>query len=199
MKKSIAIVFVLALALCGMAGAFAQSESDFTVSTENGKVTITKYTGKGGAVVIPAKIGGNPVTSIGWFVFSGCTGLTSVSIPAGVTSIGMSAFENCTSLTSVTIPARVTDIGSSAFRGCTGLTTISIPASVTSIGDGAFGSCTGLTSIRIGANVEIRWSRVNEVYSNDAFEHGFPDYYNTNGKKAGVYTYRNGAWSYAAQ
>ena len=32
------------------------------------------------------------VTSIGYYAFNGCTGLTSVTIPDGVTSIGGSAF-----------------------------------------------------------------------------------------------------------
>ncbi|MBQ7712345.1 MAG: leucine-rich repeat protein, partial [Clostridia bacterium] len=42
----------------------------------------------------------------------------------GVTSIGVSAFSGCTGLTTVTIPSTVTSIGSYAFRNCTGLTTI---------------------------------------------------------------------------
>ncbi len=46
--------------------------------------------------------------------FSGCTRLSSVTIPDGVTSIGGSAFRNCTELTSITIPDSVTSIGSSS-------------------------------------------------------------------------------------
>ena len=37
-------------------------------------------------------------------IFSGCNGLTSVTILEGVTSIGNSAFNGCNGLTSVTIP-----------------------------------------------------------------------------------------------
>ena len=70
--------------------------------------------------------------------FSGCTGLTSVTIGNGVTSIGKDAFYGCTGLTSITIPNSVTSIGGSAFSGCTGLTSITIPDSVTSIGGDAF-------------------------------------------------------------
>jgi hypothetical protein len=63
--------------------------------------------------------------------FSGCTGLTSVTIPAGVTGIGMEAFEGCTGLTSVTIPAGVTGIGAGAFSGCASLSAITVNAANT--------------------------------------------------------------------
>jgi hypothetical protein len=80
--------------------------------------------------------------------FSGCTGLTSVSIPQA-TSIDSYAFSGCTGLTSVSIP-QATSIGNSAFSGCTGLTSVSIPQA-TSIGYSAFYGCTGLTSVTLGA------------------------------------------------
>ncbi|GMO52155.1 MAG: hypothetical protein Ta2G_10020 [Termitinemataceae bacterium] len=138
------------------------------------------------SVSIPAS-----VTSIGRNAFFGCTGLTSISIPASVTSIGRNAFSDCIGLTSVTIPASVTNIEFFAFSGCIGLTSVSIPASVTSISSYAFSKCTGLTSISIGANVKLTGG------DSPSFDNKFDDYYNTNGKKAGVYTWRGGAWSYA--
>ena len=64
------------------------------------------------------------VKRIGRYAFSGCSGLTSVTIPDSVTSIGSAAFENCTGLTSVAIGNGVTSIGESAFENCTGLTRI---------------------------------------------------------------------------
>ena len=87
---------------------------------------------------------GSVCESIGDYVFRGCTGLTSITIPDSVTSIGYYAFCGCNSLTSVTIPDSVTKIGSSAFSGCSGLTSVTIPDSVTSIGAGAFSGCTSL-------------------------------------------------------
>ena len=83
-------------------------------------------------------------TSICDHAFSGCNGLTSITIPDSVTSIGSNAFNGCSGLTSVTIPDSVTSIGSSAFGGCSGLTSITIPNSVTSIGDSAFSGCNAL-------------------------------------------------------
>src|SRR4051812_3239632 len=45
------------------------AQAQFTTSTANGQVTITEYTGSGGAVIIPSIINGLPVTSIGDFAF----------------------------------------------------------------------------------------------------------------------------------
>ena len=63
------------------------------------------------------------VISIGESAFYWCSGLTSITIPAGVTSIGNTAF-GLTKLTSVTIPDSVTSIGSFAFSNCLSLTNI---------------------------------------------------------------------------
>ena len=95
----------------------------------------------------------NSVTSIGDYVFYGCSDLTSVTIPNSVTSIGRSAFEGCVGLTSVNIPNAVTSIGGSAFSGCSGLTSITIPNGVTSIKYSTFEGCSSLISITIPNSV----------------------------------------------
>ena len=91
----------------------------------------------------------NQLKIIGRSAFYDCTGLTSVTIPAGVTSIGEQAFQNCTGFTSVTIPASVTSIGSYVFQNCTGLTSVTIPAGVTSIGSQAFVVWTNTQTINV--------------------------------------------------
>ncbi len=134
------------------ATANAQS-GDWTYTSSGTTVTITGYTGAGGAVDIPAQLAGLPVVAIGAWAFSKNTTVTSVSIPASVTSIGTAAFDNCTALTSISMQSGMKSIGTNAFFFCTGLTSVSIPASVTSIGASAFYSCTGLTAVSIPASV----------------------------------------------
>ena len=114
----------------------------------NNNVEITDCDESAVNIIIPSKIGGKPVTSIGDYAFYGCGGLTSVSIPSGVTSIGYGAFYSCGGLTNVNIPSSVTSIGERAFEDCIGLTSVNIPSGVTRIGAGAFSDC-GLTSVSI--------------------------------------------------
>ncbi|MDR3172266.1 MAG: leucine-rich repeat domain-containing protein [Treponema sp.] len=118
--------------------------SGFYEFSEGG--AITKYTGSGGNVVIPATTRwGDPVKTI-----------------------GKSAFEG-RGLTAVTIPNNVTTIGSEAFRG-NQLTGVIIPNSVRTIGDDAF-SGNWLTSITIGANVTMRSGSTGTADQADRFNY----------------------------
>lgn len=130
----------------------SKTYGDFTYEEAKDGITITGYTGEAKKVVIPDKINGTEVISIGNKAFGECTSLTGVTIPEGVTSIGDRAFEHCASLTSVTIPEGVTSIGNDAFSLCGNLTSISLPKSLTSISSYGF-SGTDLTSITIPENV----------------------------------------------
>ena len=93
------------------------------------------------------------VTSLGKRCFSGCSGLTSITIPSSVTSLKDECFSRCGNLTAITIPSSVTSLGNQCFSGCSGLTSITIPSSVTSLGGSCFSGCSGLTSITIPSSV----------------------------------------------
>ena len=116
------------------------------------------------------------VTMIADHAFSGCAGLTAVTVPpqvkrigkfafchakalktvqlpsalpSALTEIGSNAFDDCSALTCMAIPAGVTIIGKYAFNRCEALADVTIPASVTDIGDYAFGDCGKLKNISL--------------------------------------------------
>ena len=92
------------------------SLSDLTVEVTAGD---NKYSGE---MIIPSTVTYKSktltVTSIGYYAFDGCSGLTSVAIPNSVTSIGNYAFDGCSGLTSITIPNSVISIITDAFLFC---------------------------------------------------------------------------------
>ena len=93
------------------------------------------------------------ITEIRDHAFRGCSGLTSLNLPAGITWIGGDAFYGCSGLTSLNLPAGITSIGYHAFYGCSGLTSLTLPAGITSIGEYAFEGCSGLTSLTLPAGI----------------------------------------------
>jgi len=101
--------------------------------------------------------------------FSGCTGLTGITIPAALTSIKAGAFARCTSLNHIAVDSAnknfetdgkaLFDKGKlTLFCYAIGLSDSSytIPGTVTSIW-GAFQGCTSLTSIALPASLTSIW------------------------------------------
>lgn len=92
------------------------------------------------------------IQKIGYFAFSRCYALKSVSLPAA-TEIGRWAFKDCYNLKSVSLPA-ATEIGGGAFEFSTGLTSVSLPVAQ-KIGYLAFNGCKDLMGVSLPAATEI--------------------------------------------
>jgi hypothetical protein len=147
----------------------ATLQAQFELATNSDTITITRYSGFGGAVAIPSTTNGLPVTCIGDYAFAGSTTVTSVTIPGSVTNIGVRAFAACSSLTAIDVASANAYYGSvngvlfdakqTTLIQCPGGTvgTYTIPGSVTNIGDAAFAGCFVLTTIAVdAANTSFR-------------------------------------------
>jgi hypothetical protein len=136
--------------------------AQFTYTTNGSSVTITGYTGPGGAIVIPNSTNGHTVTGIGTEAFQSPL-VTSVAIPTSITNIGVEAFVGCPNLTNISVTT-----GSSSFSSINGVLfgqdntlveypeglpltngTYTIPYTVTSIGPYAFADCSRLTNMAV--------------------------------------------------
>lgn len=158
-----------------------QLHAQFLYTVNGGMVTITKYTGSSGIVIIPStmNVGGVdlPVTTIGDSAFWGYERLFRLTIPDSVTkiapraftyswvtdvnfgngiiSIGDSAFNSCFVLSSVTLPNSLTSIGNSSFSGCSRLANLILGNNLKTIAPYAFDGCTSLTILTIPDSVTI--------------------------------------------
>lgn len=126
---------------------------------EDDTTVITAYRGTAASPVIPVKLGGKPVISIGEEdaeegVFSGNEHLTSVTVPGEIPAVGAEAFAYCKNLVSLTLEEGVKTLGEGAVMFCSSLTTLSLPKSLTDIGDSAFNLCTALTEVTLPDGVK---------------------------------------------
>ena len=94
-------------------------------------------------------------TEISDSMFSDCSNLKNITIPASVTRIGNRAFYGCNSLTSVTFEdgTKLNEIGFEAFYGCRLLSSFVIPNTVETIGYRAFYECSSYDNVFIPASV----------------------------------------------
>ena len=157
-------LFLVPAASNAVAQTTGTTADGFGYSDSGGAVTVTLYSGTGGAIVIPGTIAGDPVTSIGPDVFVG-SGPTSIAFPASVTTISIDSFFQCPDLTALTVDAGNPDFSSDGVglfdkaktqlfqcaRGIAG--TYVIPNSVTSLSNFAFSHTSRLTGITIPDSV----------------------------------------------
>ena len=119
------------------------------------------------------------------YAFSGCSSLTSITIPDGVKEIGKDAFEGCNNLKRVDItdlaawvsidldwdlysdPSNPCEPGNAAiYLNGVELANIAIPDGVTNIGQYAFAGCSSLTSVTIPDSVTSIGERAFEGCNN---------------------------------
>lgn len=106
--------------------------------------------------------------------FKGAVGLKVVTLP-NIGTIPTGAFTGCSSLTTVTVPECVNEIGSNAFSGCASLESVTL-SGINGIGANAFSGCDNLRCIYINAGVSgdarkaPRATRALTDYSEKAFE-----------------------------
>ncbi|MFR4343494.1 leucine-rich repeat protein [Alistipes putredinis] len=113
-------------------------------------------------------IGGDYSSSYYYGVFSDCTALKSIEIPASVETIEAAAFMGCSSLATVTFEkgSQLKTIGGGyssyypnyygAFLDCTALTSIEIPASVETIEAAAFMRCSKLATVTFEKGSQLK-------------------------------------------
>ncbi|MEG2151315.1 MAG: leucine-rich repeat domain-containing protein [Bacteroidaceae bacterium] len=131
------ITFKLCLAMLGLLLSFSAKAETITIGqvkyllNNNGTAIVcgADKSAISGNIVIPEFVDYNSkkygVTKIE-DAFSGCIGLTSITIPNSVTTIGWNAFSGCTGLTSIDIGSGVTTIDEYAFNGCAKLQIIKV-------------------------------------------------------------------------
>ena len=130
----------------------ATLENDFDFDASSG--TIKKYKGTATDVVIPEKINGKTVTTIGKGAF-GRKKLTSVVIPEGVETIGQGAFMG-NLFASIKLPSTVKKIDNQAFMANKNLKTINFPDSLKTIGHSIFMGDKALEGeLTLGSNLEL--------------------------------------------
>ena len=151
-----------AFADCNINEVYAPSSCAGTVAKQTGATTVVVTSGNSignsafsGCTNLTSITLPNELTTIGGSAFYGCTGLENITIPNGVTTIDSSAFYGCTNLADISMPNGLTTIGNYAFSGCIGLKNIALPNGLTTIRNSAFYGCTGLESITIPNGVTV--------------------------------------------
>lgn len=161
------------------------TDGDWGYTLYSSNATIVSYSGSGGgAISVPATVGGHPVRGFGaggynQTVFNTSLTATDITFPTGLNQINAYALSDCAGFTgTITLSDTITSIGDHAFKGtnftqivwgsglqsvgisafsnCTALTgTIVIPDSVTNLGRWAFNECTGITGVTFGSGMPV--------------------------------------------
>ena len=129
-----------------------------------------------GAVKIPAKIKGYPVTLIDDYAFIWNSHMTQVTLPDSITAIGEEAFYACWELERINLPNGLTSIGYCAFRNCN-LKSVVMPDTVTEVSGGLFSHNDQLSEVVLFKNLtELPYMIPEESDDPDDVAEGFFDH-----------------------
>lgn len=166
-----ALVVAMAVSVCPLA--FAESVvkvGGITFVINGNTAEVYQYDGPGGSVVIPSKVNGAAVTSIGNYAFAEEYGkteaskrITSVDIPDTVKTIGKGAFMECTSLKYVELPMSLTTLGDAVFWYCESLEKAVVFSDTKAMGANVFGRCGKLTVYCESGSAAEAYARSNSV------------------------------------
>ena len=173
--------FLAATGLLIVGAVQALADTTFSYTLADSKATITGFVSEiipSGVLTIPDKVDGYPVVAIspdafqgrttltgvaftanasfatvGANAFKGCTGFTTVTLPAAAVTIEASAFADCPNLATVTLPTSLKTIGERAFANADKIIAVTLPDAVTTVGAGAFADCDLLASFTLGKGV----------------------------------------------
>lgn len=144
-----------------------------TKKLDDGTLMITGYKGEALDVIIPDKIGKNPVTALGPDVFNTKApritreqadirqNLRSIEVPGSVGTIPQNFFGcifgfthwRMPNLKRVVLGEGIREIGYGAFMGCTGLEEVVFPQTLSTLKYGAFYNCTSLQTVHLPQSV----------------------------------------------
>lgn len=143
MKRFLTILLTVFLLVLTTPTLAENSEWEFDES----QCTLTKYTGAGGDVVVPEKIGSAAVKTLDTGALAQVPGMTSLTLPEGVLYIKDNVGWWNSELVRLSLPQSLIVIGNNSFNDCDALESVTIPAGVHYIGNGAFSDSEILKSV----------------------------------------------------
>lgn len=150
---SVTLLLFAMLVLVIPASAKTYEENGFSYQVSDKQAVITGVTATGDQLVIPATLGGFPVTKIGVKALAKRE-MSKVTFPTTLKQINYAAFRDCKKLKEISFPARCKKIGELAFSGCTALTTVNLNNGLEQIGDRAFSNCIVLKKVVLSSRVK---------------------------------------------
>ena len=138
---------------------------EYEVEEDFDGVSIVRYVGEGGKIIVPTVINSQNVVKIDEHAFRGAD-VTSVTIPGAIREIETHAFTGCDMLETLTISEGVEIIDGYAFSNCQRLTLVTLPDSLREINAGAFSYCPNVqvtfrgetyTAVNIEELYELSW------------------------------------------